>query len=79
MESLMMASRVVIPMAILVSIGMVLRITKITDAPTMKKVDKLIFYVFMPLLSFYFINAVCKAVCTYNTYILCQFPGNVNS
>jgi predicted permease len=53
MESLIMASRVVVPMAILVSIGMVLRITKITDAPTMKKVDKLIFYVFMPMLSFY--------------------------
>lgn len=53
MESLIMASRVVVPMAILVSIGMVLRITKITDAPTMKKVDKLIFNVFMPMLSFY--------------------------
>ena len=53
MESLLMASRVVVPMAILVSIGMVLRITKLTDEPTMKKVDKLIFYVFMPMLSFY--------------------------
>ena len=53
MESLMMASRVVVPMAILVSVGMILRITKLTDAPTMKKVDKLIFYVFMPMLSFY--------------------------
>ena len=53
MESLIMASRVVIPMAILVSIGMVLRMIKITDEPTMKKVDKLIFYVFMPMLSFY--------------------------
>lgn len=53
MDSLIMASGVVVPMAILVSIGMILRITKITDEPTMKKVDKLIFYVFMPMLSFY--------------------------
>ena len=53
MESLRMASRVVIPMAILVSIGMILRITNITDEPTMKKVDKLIFNIFMPMLSFH--------------------------
>ena len=53
MESLIMASRVVIPMAIMVGIGMLLRIVKLTDAPTMKKVDKLIFNVFMPMLSFY--------------------------
>jgi predicted permease len=53
MESLIMASRVVIPMALMVGIGMLLRIMKLTDAPTMKKVDKLIFNVFMPMLSFY--------------------------
>ena len=53
MESLIMASRVVIPMAIIVGIGMLLRIVKLTDEPTMKKVDKLIFNVFMPMLSFY--------------------------
>ena len=53
MESLIMASRVVIPMALMVGIGMLLRIVKLTDAPTMKKVDKLIFNVFMPMLSFY--------------------------
>ena len=53
MESLIMASRVVIPMAMMVGIGMLLRIVKLTDAPTMKKVDKLIFNVFMPMLSFY--------------------------
>jgi len=53
MESLIMASRVVIPMAIMVGIGMLLRIVKLTDEPTMKKVDKLIFNVFMPMLSFY--------------------------
>ena len=53
MESLIMASRVVIPMALMVGIGMLLRIVNLTDAPTMKKVDKLIFNVFMPMLSFY--------------------------
>lgn len=53
MESLIMASRVVIPMAIMVAIGMLLRIIKLTDETTMKKVDKLIFNVFMPMLSFY--------------------------
>lgn len=42
-----------IPMALMVSIGMLLRVVKLTDAPTMKKVDKLIFNVFMPMLSFY--------------------------
>lgn len=40
MESLIMASRVVIPMAIMVGIGMLLRIVKLTDEPTMKKVEK---------------------------------------
>ena len=53
MESLIMASRVVIPMAIMVGVGMILRMVGLTDEPTMKKVDKLIFNVFMPLLSFY--------------------------
>ena len=48
-----MASRVVIPMAMMVGIGMLLRMVKLTDEPTMKKVDKLIFNVFMPMLSFY--------------------------
>ena len=53
MESLIMAARVVIPMAIMVGIGAVLRIVKLADEPTMKKVDKLIFNDFMPMLSFY--------------------------
>lgn len=48
-----MACQVVIPMAIMVGIGMLLRTVNLTDEPTMKKVDKLIFNVFMPMLSFY--------------------------
>lgn len=53
MESFIMATSVVIPMAMMVAIGMLLRKVNLTDAPTMKKVDKLIFNVFMPTLSFY--------------------------
>ena len=53
MESFIMAWGVVIPMAIMVAVGMLLRKVNLTDEPTMKKVDKLIFNVFMPLLSFY--------------------------
>ncbi len=53
MESLLIAIQVVIPMAIMVGIGVLLRIFKIADAPTMKKVDNMIFKVFMPTLSFY--------------------------
>lgn len=53
MESFIMAAQVVVPMAIMVGIGVLLRIFKITDAPTMKKVDTMIFKVFMPTLSFY--------------------------
>ena len=53
MESLVMASRVVIPMAIMVGVGMLLRIVKLTDEPTMKNVDKLIFNLFLPMLCFY--------------------------
>lgn len=53
MESLIMATEVVVPMAIMVGIGVLLRIFGIADAPTMKKVDNMIFKVFMPTLSFY--------------------------
>ncbi len=53
MESLLMATQVVVPMAIMVGIGVLLRICKTADAPTMKKVDNMIFKVFMPTLSFY--------------------------
>ena len=53
MESLMMAVQVVVPMAIMVCIGILLRVIKITDAATMKKVDNIIFKVTMPTLMFY--------------------------
>lgn len=53
MESFLMAVQVVVPMAIMVGIGVLLRIFKISDAATMKKVDKLIFNLTMPMVSFY--------------------------
>ena len=53
MESLMMAVKVVLPMAMMVGIGVLFRIYKLADGPTMKKVDSMIFKVFMPMVSFY--------------------------
>lgn len=53
MESFIMAVEVVVPMAIMVAIGVLLRVWKVTDVTTMKKVDNLIFKVFMPTLMFY--------------------------
>ena len=53
MESFWMAAQVVVPMAITVGIGVLLRIFHVTDEATMKQVDNLIFTIFMPALSFY--------------------------
>ena len=53
MTSFWMAAQVVVPMAIMVGIGVLLRIFRVTDADTMKKVDTLIFKLFLPALSFY--------------------------
>ena len=53
MESLAMAVQVVVPMAIMVGIGILLRIFKVSDPATMKKVDNLIFKLTMPMVSFY--------------------------
>lgn len=70
MESLVMAAGVVIPMAILVGVGMVLRIVKLTDEPTMKSVDKLIFNLFLPMLCFYNIYKTDFSKVTQLGYIL---------
>lgn len=53
MESFLVAAKVVVPMAMMVGIGVLLRIFKMADAPTMKKIDSLIFKLFMPAMSFY--------------------------
>ena len=53
MESLLMATQVAVPMAIMVLIGVVLRVTNVSDRATMKRVDNLIFKLTMPMVSFY--------------------------
>lgn len=53
MESLIMATEVVVPMAIMVLIGVALRLTNVSDRATMKRVDNLIFKLTMPMVSFY--------------------------
>lgn len=53
MESFLIAVQVVLPMTMMVGIGVLFRIFRIADGPTMKKVDNMIFKVFMPMLSFY--------------------------
>lgn len=53
MESLIMATKVVVPMAMMVGIGVLFWIFGLADGPTMKKVDGMIFKVFMPMVSFY--------------------------
>ena len=70
MESLVMASRVVIPMAIMVGVGMLLRIVKLTDEPTMKNVDKLIFNLFLPMLCFHNVYQTDFSKVTQLGYIL---------
>lgn len=53
MESFVMALEVVLPMAMMVGVGVLFRLFSLADGPTMKKVDNMIFKVFMPMVSFY--------------------------
>jgi len=53
MDSFMIAVRVVVPMAILMAVGALMRLIHVADRPTMKKIDTMIFKIFMPLLVFY--------------------------
>ena len=52
MDSFWVAARVVIPMALMMGIGIMLRVGKVTERDTMKKVDKISFSLFLPLLMF---------------------------
>lgn len=70
MDSFMMAVKVVLPMAMMVGIGILFRIYKLADGPTMKKVDSMIFKVFMPMVSFYNIYKTDFSTFTNITYIL---------
>lgn len=53
MNSLIVAVNVVLPMAMMMGVGVVMRLTGVTDRDTMKKVDKIIFQVLMSVLMFY--------------------------
>ena len=52
MNSFLVAVRVVVPMALMMAVGILMRVTKVTDRPTMKKVDQIVSKVCMPLLMF---------------------------
>lgn len=52
MNSFLIAAQVVVPMALMMGIGVIMRLCKVTDRPTMKKVDQIVSKVFMPLLMF---------------------------
>lgn len=53
MNSLQVAANVILPMAMMMGVGVVMRLTGVTDRPTMKKVDTIIFKVLMSILMFY--------------------------
>lgn len=53
MESFLMAARVVLPMAMLMGLGVLLRQMKLAQPESMRTVDNLVFKVFIPCLSFY--------------------------
>ena len=52
MNSFLIAAQVVVPMALMMGVGVIMRLCKVTDRPTMKKVDQIVSKVFMPLLMF---------------------------
>lgn len=53
MNGFMVAVNVVAPMAMMMGVGVIMRLTGVTDRDTMKKVDKIIFRVLMSVLMFY--------------------------
>lgn len=52
MNSFLVAARVVVPMALMMAVGVLMRLTGVADRPTMKKVDQIVTKVCMPLLMF---------------------------
>ena len=52
MNSFLVAARVVVPMAMMMAVGVLMRTSKVTDRPTMKKVDQIVSKICMPLLMF---------------------------
>lgn len=52
MDSFLVAARVVLPMAMMMAVGILMRTTKVADRPGMKTVDQIVTRVSMPLLMF---------------------------
>lgn len=52
MNSFQVAARVVAPMAMMMAVGILMRLTGVTDRPTMKQVDQIVTKVAMPLMMF---------------------------
>lgn len=52
MDSILIGARVVIPMILMICLGVLLRITKITDRETMKRFDQVIFRICLPFMGF---------------------------
>ena len=52
MNSFQVAARVVVPMAMMMAVGILMRLTGVTDRPTMKQVDQIVTKVAMPLMMF---------------------------
>lgn len=75
MNSFLVAARVVVPMALMMGVGVLMRLTKITDRETMKKVDRMIFKLFMPLLMFYNIYTTDFSVLNGAGYIFYGLAG----
>lgn len=51
-ENILVAAEVVIPMILMIGVGILLRLTNIIDPPSMKKLDRIVFKVFLPMMAF---------------------------
>ena len=52
MNSFLVEARVVVPMAMMMAVGILMRTAKVTDRPSMKTVDQIVTRISMPLLMF---------------------------
>lgn len=75
MESFLVAVKVVVPMAMTMLVGVLMRLSKVADRDTMKKVDTMIFKVFMPTLMFYNIYNTDFAQLDSSNYIFYGMGG----
>lgn len=52
MDNILIAAEVVVPMILMIGLGILLRVTKVIDPPSMKKFDRVVFKVFLPIMGF---------------------------